>query len=85
MSLLFTGVSCSKLRLEMRTAYKTRAPHLLPLPYRTGPDQTVSLLMGPASETGAMVQVGEGALAHTPLLVAAGTAVYKAFKGYSPR
>lgn len=77
--------SCSKLRLEMRKAYKTCAPHLLPLPYRTGPDQTVSLLMGPASETGAMVQVGEGAPAHTPLLEAAGIAVFKAFKGYSPR
>lgn len=66
----------------MRNAYKTCAPHLLPLPYRAGPEQTVSLLMGPESETGAMVQVGEGALAHAPLLVAAGRAIYKAFKGH---
>lgn len=41
--------------------------------------------MSPASETGAMVQVGESAPAHAPLLVAAGRAVYKAFKGHSPR
>lgn len=69
----------------MKKAYKTCAPHRLPLPYRAGPDQTVSLLMDAASETGAMVQVGEGAPAHAPLLVAAGRAVYKAFKGHSPR